>query len=69
MMKCRKSAETSGQRTLGYVQHEVLFAVALLAPVKLGPQRSFRSAEVLGNEFVSLTSAAELWTYSGPARS
>eukprot|EP00974_Lingulodinium_polyedra_P012114 1169753-Lingulodinium_polyedra.AAC.1 len=60
MMRCRKSAETLRvQRTVAYVQHEVLFAAALSTPVKLGPQWYFRSAEVLGNELFSLTSAAE----------
>eukprot|EP00974_Lingulodinium_polyedra_P088118 8545269-Lingulodinium_polyedra.AAC.1 len=60
---CIRDRTLRVQRTVGYVQHEVLFATALVTPVKLGPQWSFRNAEVLGNELFSLTSAAELWTY------
>eukprot|EP00974_Lingulodinium_polyedra_P066919 6476441-Lingulodinium_polyedra.AAC.1 len=53
----------------GCVDHKLMAAVALATPIELGPQWYFRSAEVAGQEFLSLTSAAELWIYSGTMRS
>eukprot|EP00974_Lingulodinium_polyedra_P057452 5529285-Lingulodinium_polyedra.AAC.1 len=69
MMRCCKVEETRGRRSVVVAEHDLIAATALVTPIELGPQWSFRSAEVLGQELVSLTLAAELWIYSGTMRS
>ena len=67
MMRCCKPPAKEG-RTLGYVEHEVVAAVALVDPIDLEPDWSFRNAELLGNELFNRTTSVDMYVYNGTVR-